>query len=399
MNILVVQETDWIKKGPLQQHHLMERLQKRGHNIRVIDFEVLWKENHGVYSNREVFYVSRTLQEVKITVIRPAFLRLPLLVYLSVMLTHTNEILKQIKEFKPNVVVGFDIPNSYLAFKFAKHFKIPSVYYLIDINYLFVPEKFLQPMAKAIELQTVKIADTIIAINDMLKDYYIRNMGADPSKTYLVRGGIDTQRFNPSINRFQIRENYGINNGDTVLFFMGWLYTFSGLKEVASSLLKYHGEPEIKLLIVGRGDLYEWLLRLKMNGLNDRLILVDWQPYEKIPQFLAASDICLLPAYNNNVMRNIVPIKMYEYMACGKPVIATKLPGIMKEFGERNGVVYVDRPSDVLEKAIELAKNREVMNEIGIKAAKYVQKYNWESITDQFETILEGLVGNKFEKC
>ncbi|MDI6847454.1 MAG: glycosyltransferase [Candidatus Bathyarchaeia archaeon] len=51
-------------------------------------------------------------------------------------------------------------------------------------------------------------------------------------------------------------------------------------------------------------------------------------------------------------MRNIVPIKMYEYMACGKPVIVTKLPGIMKEFGHNNGVVYVNQPLEVLKKVV-----------------------------------------------
>ena len=52
------------------------------------------------------------------------------------------------------------------------------------------------------------------------------------------------------------------------------------------------------------------------------------------------ANICLLPAYNNEVMRNIVPIKIYEYLEMGKPVIAIKLPGITKEFGKNNEVVY-----------------------------------------------------------
>ena len=63
----------------------------------------------------------------------------------------------------------------------------------------------------------------------------------------------------------------------------------------------------------------------------------------EMPAFIAASDICLLPAYPwEKTMQDIVPIKMYEYMAMKKPVIATRLPGVMKEFGEDNGVVYVE---------------------------------------------------------
>ena len=51
--------------------------------------------------------------------------------------------------------------------------------------------------------------------------------------------------------------------------------------------------------------------------------------------------ICLLPAHKNEIMMNIVPIKIYEYMAMGKPVIATKLPGLVKEFGEDSGILLL----------------------------------------------------------
>ena len=53
-------------------------------------------------------------------------------------------------------------------------------------------------------------------------------------------------------------------------------------------------------------------------------------------------------------MQDIVPIKIYEYMAMCKPVITTKLPGIMMEFGENKGIYYVDKPSDVISKAKDI---------------------------------------------
>jgi len=48
---------------------------------------------------------------------------------------------------------------------------------------------------------------------------------------------------------------------------------------------------------------------------------------------------------------------MYEYMAMGKPVITTKLPGVIAEFGGGHGVVYVDKPEDALWKAVELIES------------------------------------------
>jgi glycosyltransferase involved in cell wall biosynthesis len=135
---------------------------------------------------------------------------------------------------------------------------------------------------------------------------------------------------------------------------MGWLYHFSGLKEVEIALSKLD-DKNIKLLIVGDGDAFNALQMIREQyGLHDNVIMTGKQPFEDIPKFIASADICILPAYNNEIMKDIVPIKMYEYLAMGKPVITTKLLGIMKEFGEGHGVIYVDKTEDVLKKAIEL---------------------------------------------
>ena len=181
---------------------------------------------------------------------------------------------------------------------------------------------------------------------------------------------------------------------DIVLFFMGWLYNFSGLKEVALELARSRDRfPKLKLLIVGDGDAFPDLQRIRdENHLGDKLILTGKQPYEKVPEFIAASDICILPADpKEKIMQDIVPIKMYEYMALGKPVISTMLPGIMREFGEGNGVLYVETPEMVPETAYTLATNGSIKNH-GNSARMYVQDLDWDTITDTFEKFLWDVV-------
>jgi len=228
----------------------------------------------------------------------------------------------------------------------------------------------------------------VITINDKLKDYVLK-AGASLNRTYTVKAGIDLEQFNPSINDGVIRKRYGLGKFDTVLFFMGWLYHFSGLREVISRLIHSDG---LKVLVVGEGDDFEYLKQLVSRyGLENKVILTGKQPYHLMPSFISASDICLLPAYpNERIMKDIVPIKMYEYMAMAKPVIATRLSGVVKEFGEDNGVVYVDGPEDVISKAKELISNDKI-GKLGIKARKFVEKYSWDKITDEFEKILQGI--------
>ena len=400
MKILITQETDWLKRNPHQQHHLAERLSLRGHKVRVIDHELLWREDKKkeLYSKRQVFNnISKIHKEADIVLIRPGIIKLPVLEYLSLIFSHKREIKRQIKEFLPDVIICFGILNTYLVMKLAKKNNIPFIYYWIDVLHTLIPIKSLQAVGKMLEKKILKNANRVVTINEKLMDYAI-NMGANLDKTHVVRAGIDLERYDPNIDGGEIRKQYGIEKDDLVLFFMGWLFDFSGLKEVAIKLskVKRSEKPNIKLLIVGDGDAFNDLQKIREeHHLDNQVILTGKQPYEKIPKFLAAADICLLPAYpTEKIMQDIVPIKMYEYMAMGKPVITTELPGVMKEFGEGHGVIYVDKPEDALKKAIELIEGGSIKEE-GRKARRFVEKYNWDDIVDEFESILEEVVRNE----
>jgi glycosyltransferase involved in cell wall biosynthesis len=392
MRILVVQESDWLSRGPHQQHHLMEKLALRGHRVRVIDYEITWKAywKGELYSRRKVFEkVSKIYREANVTVVRPAILKIPHLDFLSIVFSHTREIARQIKEFEPDIVVGFGIVNTYVAMRLARRSGIPFVYYLIDALHTLVPFGPYQPIARAFESMTLREAEKVLAINEELREYSV-GMGAQSDKTAVLRAGIDLKRFDPRKRGDDIRRLFGIKKCDIVLLFMGWLYTFSGLREVTLELNKAKSKyPNLKLLVVGDGDLLPDLKSIKSECDLEQLILAGRQPYHRIPDFISASDICLLPAQKNAIMQSIVPIKMYEYMACAKPVISTRLRGIVKEFGHGNGVVYVDKPESVIEKADEV---RLSAHELGEKARLCVEKCDWDKISDDFEAALESLM-------
>ncbi|MFH0846718.1 MAG: glycosyltransferase [Chloroflexota bacterium] len=391
MRILIVQESDWLKRGPHQQHQLADRLSLRGHQIRVMDFEILWRTQgtKGLYSRRQVFdSVWRSREGARITVIRPGIIKIPWLVYVSLIFTHKKEIERQVREFRPDVIIGFGILNTYLAARAAKRNAIPFVYYWIDVLHRLLPFKPFQLIARVVESKTLNQADSVLLINDRLKDFVLK-MGAPAGRTRVLRAGFDIEQFKPEANTGNaIRESYGIKKGDTVLFFMGWLYRFSGLKEVATRLAT--NGHNLKLLVVGEGDAYPELQQIQQKyNLQERFILTGKKPYQEIPAFISASDICLLPACPTEViMQDIVPIKMYEYMAMAKPVISTSLPGVVREFGEGNGVVYVTKPEDTVEKALELARGGD-LKELGARARRFVERSNWDNITDEFEKILE----------
>lgn len=395
MKILIVQSSDWLRRNPAQNHHLAEMLSLRGHEIRVIDFEVIWRTQgrRELYSKHKILRnVFKIHEDARITVIRPGIIKIPLLDYVSLAFSQKKEIDRQIDEFAPNVIVGFSI-SAYLAGRAAKRNHIPFIYYWIDVSHTLIPFKILQPIGWIIEHRTVKLADEVLTINHRLKEYVIK-IGASPKTTEVLGAGIDFRRFDSTISGDVVRKQYGFTEEDLVLFFMGWLYHFSGLKEVALQLAELDND-KVKLLIVGEGDAYAQLQQVReKHKLWDRLILAGQRPYSQIPAFIAAADICVLPAYpTERVMQDIVPIKMYEYLAMEKPVIVTRLKGVMKEFGKNSGVVYVDKPEDIVKRAIELTPTE--LKELQITAVNFIRKYSWDDITDEFEKILKTTIDRK----
>jgi glycosyltransferase involved in cell wall biosynthesis len=397
MKILITQETDWLKRNPAQQHHLAELMSLRGHEIRAIDYELLWKNeaHRQLCSHRQIFdNIVKIHEGARVTVIRPGFVKVPWLNYLSFALTHKAEVDRQIKDFAPDVILGFGILNSYWAVNAARKHGIPFIYYWIDVLHRLMPQKILQPLGLLIERMVLKRSDMVLVINEALKDLVVK-LGVREPRTIVLRAGIDDNQFSPIPADESTKKQYGLSGEDVVLFFMGWLYRFSGLREVALQLVK-NPNSHIKLLIVGEGDLFKELEKIqKEYNLQDKLILTGKKDYSEIPGLISLADICLLPAYpNEKIMQDIVPIKLYEYMAMQKPVISTRLPGVLKEFGTSNGVIYVNRPEEVIQKAMKLVE-KDIVTELGLKAREFATKKSWQQIADEFEAILQNAIKSK----
>lgn len=394
MRILVVQDANWTKKGPHQQHHLMEMLSIKGHEILVIGYDQLWRsENGGLVSKRwKLDNISRFYPDSNVNFICPKFIRIPFLDYISFLISSRSEIKRYIDEFNPDIVIGFtSIISNYWGAKFANERGIPFLYYWTDVIHTLIPFKPFREIAKLAERKIIKQSTKVMVINEVLKDFVI-HYGANPSTTQVLPGGVDFKRFNPHMDSSKKRRMFGLLEDDYAVLFMGWIYPFSGLKEVISELARYKDlYPNLKLLIVGEGDYYKELKDLaNLSNLGDRIIFTGWRPYTEIPELIASSDICILPAYNNEVMRDIVPIKIYEYLAMGKPVISTKLPGVIKEFGHNSGVIYVEKSEDVLRKISDLTyKDLEVNRK---NANSFISGYDWSTIVTNFEVILQSLV-------
>ena len=163
---------------------------------------------------------------------------------------------------------------------------------------------------------------------------------------------------------------------------MGALYAWQGVEYlVKSAPLVLQKCPEARFLIVGDGQMKQELIELaEQIGVSDKVIFTRMVPYQEVPLYINASDVCVTP--KKPLSSGYSPLKLYEYMACAKPVIATRTHGfeILEEYNA--GLLVNPEDHQQLADAITtLLKNKELRMELGENGRKYVvEKQSWASV-------------------
>jgi len=389
VRLLVTQETDWLNRGPHQQHHLFERLAARGHSVTVLDFEILYTPwpRAPLFAPRQEWAAVRRTPTVSpgVAVIRPATLRLPLLARPLSLITFYFELVRLFRAHHFDVLVDYALSTGLPALIAARQFKIPFLFHMIDALHTLVPMTLARPVALAFERGLLRAADRTLYINEGLRDYGLK-LGAPPERASLIRSGVDLDRFRPDLETAALRAKWGLAADDIVLLFIGWLYEHAGVDVLMRCLPDL--PPNVKLLIVGAGETETPLKTLRAKlGLGERVIFTGPQPYDNAPQFMALADVSTLYFDLKPITRHIVPIKLYEYMASGRPVLASPLPAVMQDTPPGNGVLYV--PASQLLPTLKGLLDPAYRRTLGVQARAFVETHcDWDKLTGDFEQLL-----------
>ncbi len=228
------------------------------------------------------------------------------------------------------------------------------------------------------EKKVYKNVDKILTLTPKLSEYTIR-MGASGNKVELLPSGVNTNMFNSNCNTAALRKGLGISENDRVIMFMGTLFKFSQLDQYIERMPTILEEiPMAKLLIVGGGDLLE---KLKMTvvdrGLKDKVILTGFQPYEMMPEYINIADVCINPFQLNKITKDVLPMKVVQYLACGKPVINTLLPGLASVIPDEScGIKYSENIDGMVRETINLLRNEDELHRLGQNGRAYIRKHH-----------------------
>jgi glycosyltransferase involved in cell wall biosynthesis len=257
--------------------------------------------------------------------------------------------------------------------------------------------RFTSALIRKAEKGAIQFSDQIISVTPQIKSYLVSHFQCEAGKVEVVGNGVDTKRFHPIVDKkllAQWRERFGIGTDELVAIFVGNLARWQGVDIfIRSGFELLEKKENLRLLIVGDGPLKKDLENMVLKShLRERFIFTGMVNYEDIPFFVNISDIGVAPfVLNRNKSTGVSPLKIFEYMGCGKPVVTTKIDGL--EFIEREGIGRLVEPGDVggLVSALDdLLQNKEKRTQMGEKALRIaIERFDWALKVDRIEKILE----------
>ncbi|MBN1559492.1 glycosyltransferase family 4 protein [candidate division KSB1 bacterium] len=241
------------------------------------------------------------------------------------------------------------------------------------------------PLIRRLMRHTLHRADRIIAVSGALRQAMI-DMGVDDDEIAVIPNGVDASTFHP-LDRSAARAQLQLPSGKIVLS-VGALRPLKGfdiiIKAWRQLMDRWNGDA-LHLLIAGEGESRQELLALiRELSLEEHVRLIGAMPHNELNLYYNAADLFCLAS-----SREGWPNVLMEALACGTPVVATKVGGIPEIITSPELGLFAARTprdfSDVLEKALHKEWHREVLVE-------YAQTMTWERTAAQVVSLFESVV-------
>ncbi len=240
-------------------------------------------------------------------------------------------------------------------------------------------------MLRSYEKKLMDRSDALIAVSKYTVDELTELYGIDEKKIHVIYNGVDINKFKPRINKSELRQEFGLEDKQKIILFVGRLYHRKGLEILLHSIPPVLQEfSDVKFAISGTGfkEKEESLRELaKKLDIEEHVTFLGYVPDEKLPFLYAASDVFVLPAIYENF-----PFAILEAQATGLPVISTKVGGI-PEFLTDNENGFLTEPGNstqLTQRILDLLQNPKLTKEIGARGRNLIkEKLSWRLITGQ----------------
>lgn len=390
MNILIIHEVDWVKKVTFEIHHLSELFALKGHNVYAIDVPDPGKISITNNFKKNIENFHRIYDNSSVKLFRTPVIPIKGLSRISAYFTSYSFIKNFLKTNEIDIVLLYSIvTNSKATIRACKKYNIPVINRTFDVIHDLIDEKYLKNIVLKIEKSVYPKFDEIIANTPFMK-HWSENMNA--KNVVIIPQGVDAKLMKPIPKDLELQNALGICDNDRIVMYLGSIHSISGLPKILNFIPNIIKKiPNFKLLIVGGGAHLQTLKNIsKKLDIDNYIIFTDYVPYLEIPRYCSLAELCINPFEITDMTKKLSPVKIFDLLACGKPIIVTPLDGLLYDFPKESGVLIYADLKDFESKIISLLIDKSLQN-FGNKGREFVESnYSWEHVADRFL--------NEFEK-
>ncbi|GAB5046713.1 glycosyltransferase family 4 protein [Thermodesulfovibrio sp. TK110] len=263
---------------------------------------------------------------------------------------------------------------------FKKFFKMPMIFEVHEIFYL---NKKKQANLKQTEIEIYKNMDALICISFKLKEFLIDNFKINEKKISVVHDAVRNEWF-------KIKKDHE----NSYICYTGSLYQWKGV-DILISAMKYL--PDEKLLIIGGGDRLNELKKLVMEeDISNRVIFTGYVPHSLIPEYLSKAKIAVLPNVAEGPSQFSSPLKLFEYMAAGIPIVASDLPVFKEVLQNEETAIFFEtgNPKALADAIKKVLDSKELAEKLSKNAKKNAENYTYEKRAEKIYIALMEIFKN-----
>ncbi len=237
------------------------------------------------------------------------------------------------------------------------------------------PENF-KPYQKIID----KIKGLVV-VTEYYKKVLVEELSAPEQKVLFAPDGVDLERFDISITKEEARKRLKLPLDKKIILYTGSFLSWKGTDiflEISGFL------PNDVLLVLVAGGEKEDIERFKksINNLSiTNFLILEHRPHEEIPYYLKAADVLILTGTQKSEisLHYTSPLKLFEYMASQRPILATDISSFGEVLNENNSFFYKpDRAEDFIQQLNFIFNNSQLAEMKAKQAFKDVQNFTWQ---------------------
>lgn len=239
-------------------------------------------------------------------------------------------------------------------------------------------------------------ADRIVVVSRALAKALIAD-GVDADRIVLNPNGVDPARFHPGAGGAAIRERYAFGDG-LVIGFVGSFNHYQGTELLMRAAPAVCMAAKASFLMVGYGEtLQAARAAAEAGGVAERVVFTERVSVDDVPAYVDASDVTVAPMVPNPDGSDFFnsPVKIFEYMAAGKAIVASRLGqiGEVIEDGTTGLLVEPDSPEALSSAIVRLANDPELRERLGRAAreaavARHTWRRNAERVVETYDAVV-----------